>query len=252
MTGQFPSRYSEDQRAAVAHAYNVQKLRPVKRIAELAKAGRLRDEFGEELPAFEVALATIPHLARRARRKAAGTDRKGLATVPHETAMEAMRKRLVAIAEHEIDRMERAQRGKKAVKLADIREAARLLRELAAMPADGSRPAAPGKVDRTTGTKNGDATRGGKAGTLLAEHRASRPAASDQRDLALRRDPQHVDVLRTSSAGEERSAGEALASGEAQNAGEDGGPGSAGGPENATPADAAASALARIAAAQTA
>jgi hypothetical protein len=97
--------------------------------------------------------------------------------------VEALRRRLVNAADAGVSELERARRGKGGVDFERLRQAARAVREIAAIPGPGEpRPPAPGAT--VNGVRDGGATRGGLAGEILRAHRQRsqpEPAASEER-----------------------------------------------------------------------
>jgi hypothetical protein len=175
MTGSFSSKYSDEQRAAVVAAF-VDRGITAPTIMDLASAGKLEHD-GEQLAPFEMPASTVRSLARDARRRRSGEMRADLANAAPGDALEDLRRRMIRAIDHEMKQVERRQRTGKVVKGEELRQLARAYRELAARtgPID-SRPPLPGA--KVNGVRDGGQTRGGLAGALFADHRASgtRPA----------------------------------------------------------------------------
>lgn len=172
VSGSFSSKYSDEQRAAVVAAF-VDGGSTAPAIVDLASAGTLEHD-GEQLAPFEMPASTVRSLARDARRRRSGAMRLDLANAAPADALEDLRRRLVSAIDHELRQVERRQSAGKAVKGAgeELRQLARAYRELASRTGPvGSRPAAPGA--KVNGAREGGQTRGGLAGALLADHRAS-------------------------------------------------------------------------------
>jgi hypothetical protein len=172
MSGTFSSKYSDGQRAAVVAAF-VDRGITAPAVVELASAGNLEHD-GEQLAPFEMPASTVRSLARDARRRRSGAMRAELANAAPADALEDLRRRLVSAIDHELRQVERRQSAGKAVKGAgeELRQLARAYRELAARTGPtGSRPPVPDA--KVNGVRDGGVTRGGIAGPLLADHRAS-------------------------------------------------------------------------------
>lgn len=166
MGGAFPRKYTDEQRDAIAHAWAHLNIRPAERIARLAAAGELTNA-GELVPAFHVPAQTVRDIGARYLRRRAGLERSKLAELEPRDAVERLRRRLVSVAEHELDSIERAQARKAPIAPERVRGMVRVVRELAALPGLETPPLAPapekGKHD----------TRGGLAGAILRAARAS-------------------------------------------------------------------------------
>lgn len=167
----FVETYSEEQRLAIAEAYLDRGIRPAGRVAELARAGQL-DFRGEPLPAFQVSESTVRSFAAATRRRRAGKAVTAVAQMDHADAVESLRRRLMSATDEALRSIERRQkRSKASVQWAEIREAARALRELSALPGPKEgRSVAPGQRG-PDGQRAGGTSRGGLAGSLLAAHR---------------------------------------------------------------------------------
>jgi hypothetical protein len=153
----------------------------------LAAAGEL-EHNGERLPPFETNQSTVRSLARQRTRQRMGHATSELATRPPGDAVEALRRRLVNLADAGLTRLERELRRRGArLDFEQVRQAARAVREIAALPGpEDPRPPSPG--ERVGGQRNGGATRGGLAGELVAAHRAApAPAPADRIDDGPRR-----------------------------------------------------------------
>lgn len=171
----FEAKWTKEQREAVVHAALEREIRPYRRISQLAAAGELTLD-GAALPAFEVPEGTVADMARKARKARAGTLKSGLTDVPAADAVETLRQRLVSATDYELARLERRMKrpGAKPVTGEELRQIARCVRELAALPAKGDpRPVPPGQRKPEDGEHNGGRTTSGLAGAILA---ASRPA----------------------------------------------------------------------------
>src|SRR4051812_37997039 len=89
----FQADYTDEQRDALAEAYEDRGIRPAHRVAALAEAGELK----EGLAAFKVkgGANTVRDMARRRRNQRAGRITSELAQMPPRDAIEALRRRLV-------------------------------------------------------------------------------------------------------------------------------------------------------------
>ena len=168
----FATKYTSEQRDAIATA-KADRGMTARRVVELAAAG----ELAPGLAPFQTTVRTVNDYARKLVRARQGTEASGLTDVPARDAVEALRRRLVAAADHELRRIERQQQRRNAAPVTgeEIRQIVRCVREIAAIPArDEPRPVAPGqKVPGAGGKTNGDRTRSGLAGSILAAHRTS-------------------------------------------------------------------------------
>ena len=178
----FHERYSDEQREALAVAYAERRIRPARRVVALAAAGELEYNGAPLLP-FEAKESTVRTLGSALLRRRAGLATSQLAAAPPSDAVEALRRRLVNAADAGVSELERRRRGKGGVDFERLRQAARAVREIAAIPGSGEpRPPAPGAT--VNGVRDGGATRGGLAGEILRAHRQRsqpEPAASEQR-----------------------------------------------------------------------
>jgi hypothetical protein len=168
----FEEKYTDQQRDAIAHAYEDRRIRPARKVVQMAAAGEL-DYHGEILKPFEATENTVRDLARKLRRARAGETTSQLAHAEPRDAIETLRRRLVNAADAMLTDFER--KTKRAPGDADperLRQICRAVREAAAIPGpNDERPKAPG--GKTDGRRNGGETKGGLAGSILAAHRAS-------------------------------------------------------------------------------
>jgi hypothetical protein len=175
----FNERFTERQREAVARAYVDRHVRPARAVADLARRGELESANGERLAAFEIGESTIRSFAGNLRRRRRGEIKSNLATARPTDAVEALRQRLVNAADAglaSLERRQRRERGK--TDWTELREVARAVREIAALPAPGERGVEPGQRAPGSGARAGGSSRGGLAGRLLAAHRASPPTSN--------------------------------------------------------------------------
>ena len=146
-----------------------------RQVCERAAQGLLRDAAGPLEP-FELAASTLRDWKRQ-ERDASAQPLSELQQAPPRDAVERLRLDLIGVAEAAIGDLKRqAARKPGEVDFERLRQAGRALREAAAIPGrDDLRPVAPGeKLGDGTGRNNGDKTRGGLAGSILAAHRGGR------------------------------------------------------------------------------
>jgi hypothetical protein len=153
--------YSGEQREGVITAY-AQPGVTARRVVELAAAGELPGSDGEPLPPFEVPENTVRDLARKAH-KAAERPSPLLALAARD-AVDALRQRLVSLADAELKALEGQTDGKR--NLERMRQAGKVLEQCSRIPG----PADPRPPSRPGGRASGGAS--GQAGALLREHRA--------------------------------------------------------------------------------
>jgi hypothetical protein len=130
--------YTDDQRAAVERAYCDLRIRPLREIQRLAKAGEL-DALpgGERLPGFDVTYSSVRDIGTKGDRRKAGLQLPAaLAKIPPRDRAEAMQRRLGAIIDRELTRLERAQVKHPTHQLdaEHARKMGRALRELSTLP----------------------------------------------------------------------------------------------------------------------
>lgn len=132
--GQWETKYTREQRAAIERAYLDRGPLPATDVARRARAGELTYD-GEKVDAFDIPDSMVRDIGRKAERRRIGVGPSKLVVMPHMDAVEVLRKRSVSVCDLELDRLERlSQHGKKPVDLDQMRRVVRLLRELAAMP----------------------------------------------------------------------------------------------------------------------
>lgn len=171
----FPnSKYTRDQREAIALAFNAKEL-TAPRVAQLAAEGELRLN-GEQLEPFTVPEGTVRRLASRDRERRAGRTSSTVAQLPHREAVDALRIRLIACADGMLADLEQQKPGRRDPER--LRQIARAAREAAAMPVQtDERPRKPG-AGTAQKTRTEGATAGGLAGALVKAHRAEERQAS--------------------------------------------------------------------------
>jgi hypothetical protein len=164
----FERKYSVDEKEAVIYAYLDRRIRPLRAIVDLAARGELITRDGRQVRPFQLNPNTVKSWLQVAKRKRQGTIR-GAAFENPEGTIEALRKRLIALADGELAHLERQRAGKRDPE--HMRQIARAVREAAAIPVKGEpRGRAPGEKDQ--GQKESGETTGGMAGSLLRAHRA--------------------------------------------------------------------------------
>jgi hypothetical protein len=164
-------RYSRWQREAISATYNLPGV-TARQVVETAAAGLLSHPTGATLGAFDISENTVRTIGRRARAKEATEARAaGLLEITPRDAVERLRQRLVRGIDHELTRIEAEQYEGRAVTGEELRQVARALRELAALPGPNDpRPPAPGM--KVNGRREGGETRGGLTARLRAAHHA--------------------------------------------------------------------------------
>lgn len=164
----FTAKYTRDQKDACITAALDKGVRPYTRISQLAESGDLTGE------PFTIDPLYVGVLARAARKKRLGLNATRLQDQAPRDAVEIMRRRIVAIAEHHLDRIERKDKQGKAT-AREISDVIRVLRELAAVPGpDQARPVKPGdKIPGAGGKHNSGATTSGLAGAMLRDLHAT-------------------------------------------------------------------------------
>lgn len=162
----FAAVYTPQQREAMAVASVDRGIKPARRIVELAASGELTLD-GETLLPFATNVNTVRDCARLLKKRRAGELKSDLATMPARDAIETLRRRLIAVADRELEQVESMPRGK--VGLERLRQIVRVVREAAALPGpDDPRPPQPGQRKPGTGEHEGGRTSGGMAGAILS------------------------------------------------------------------------------------
>lgn len=170
MAGRWEAVYTQDQRDAMAYAYEDRRVRPARRVVELAAAGELTHN-GVKLKPFKTNDDTIRHEARKLRNARGGEITSQLGQAPHRDAIEKLRVRLINAADALLIAYERGlTRDPDHAEPEKLRQIVRVVREAAALPGPTDpRPAAPGQ--RVNGHKDGAETTGGPGGALMQDHR---------------------------------------------------------------------------------
>jgi hypothetical protein len=168
------TKYTDEQKTAAAAAKLDQNMTAA-RIQELARAGELTYK-GHKLPPFEIGSRAIYTARDRLRAQRMG-KRDGAATMEPEDMVAALKRRLLAAAEDELQHLEKGQNARQR-KPADpemLRQIARAVREAAALPSKGEKTIAPGHHNPESNKVEGGQTRGGLGASILASSR-QRPA----------------------------------------------------------------------------
>lgn len=169
------AKYTDRQRDAVAHAWNVRGIRPASRVVAAAAAGDLELD-GERLDAFEISESSVRDLARKDRNRRAGKAAGTLAAGDPLDAIEAIRRRLLGIAEHELAALERGQKAGKPADGEAIRRLAKAAQEIRRIP-DRSAPANPRPGARPGEKHAADAEPAGPDSSTLGDLAAGMTAA---------------------------------------------------------------------------
>jgi hypothetical protein len=150
-------KYSREQKEAAALAYVDRGIRPARRVVELAATGEL-EHNGEKLPAYDITADMVRHSGAQLRKQRLGQVKSAVADLPRRDGVEVFRRRLASYIDHELLRLERAQRKSRSDPKTAI-TIAQLVKTYAAIPdRDDPRPPAPGQ--KIPGA--GNVTNGGK------------------------------------------------------------------------------------------
>ena len=180
----FQARYTPEQREALATAYEDRRIRPARRVVELAAAG----ELAPGLAPFEVLGGenTVRDFALKLRKRRAGEWTSELAKQPPRDAIESLRRRLVNVCDEMLHAIEQTPADKRDPER--VRQAARAIREAAAIPGPTDpTPPRPGHRKDNDGVRREGVTRtSNPAGALLAAHRGdgTDPAINAQHEPA--------------------------------------------------------------------
>jgi len=190
----FDRVYEPDQIEAFLHAYLDRKIRPMRKVCDMARGGQLLTRDGRETRPFDPNPHTFAGYVARERRRRRGAPR-GSALDRPDDVLEGLRKRMIAVADQELTFVERQRRGKRDPE--HLRQIARVLREVAALPKPGEgRGRQPGKRDHNGVMVDGQ-TEGGIAGKLLAAHRrapAPEPLTAEQGQTENTDDSAHARI----------------------------------------------------------
>jgi len=171
--------YSDEQRQAVIYAWCDAKLRPAYKISRQALNAELRLD-GRTIPSFTIPEASAREIGKKEERRRRGLAGSKLAEQAPREAVESSRKRLAAILDHELTRLEDEQRRKTSKPIDGLRitKLARATRELAAMPGpDDARPAPPPltRGRDTDSTLAGQLRRAARGGPIQPDTTARTP-----------------------------------------------------------------------------
>jgi len=173
-------KYTDEQKEAVIFAKNVRRFTG-KAIANLAAKGELESPTGAEMEPFSMPPNTIYSLARKALAKSHKTMASELVNKPPADANEAIRQRLVEIADRKTKYLvDQARRKPKEIDTLETTRLARMAREVAALPAYGLRAPQPGRP--STGAPEGESVaRNNEAAAIYAAAKGGQvePAQSD-------------------------------------------------------------------------
>lgn len=97
--------YDESQRAAIEQAY-LDGMRPVTLICRLGAAGELKHE-GQQVAPFEIPVTSARHIGKRAQKRREGKLATELGDLQPKDAIEALRRRLLSLVDHELSRVEK-------------------------------------------------------------------------------------------------------------------------------------------------
>jgi hypothetical protein len=171
----FERRYSDEQIAAAVHCYLDRKIRPAKAVMQLAREGNLVGRDGRTVPAFSIGESYLRILVTNERKRRRGPVKGGgMNSLSNpDDVLEGLRRRMIALADSELGVCERQRQGKRDPE--HMRQIARLVREVAALPKPGEgRSRTPGDRDANGKMVDGKTT-GGIVGKMLNAHR-TRPA----------------------------------------------------------------------------
>ena len=191
MSGHFVAKYTADQKAAVVAEKERDPKATYAEVARRLAAGEIVMD-GEPVEAVEMDPYYIGQLVRDHKRKVRGEVDSGLSKMAHGDAMEAVRKRLLALTEYQLGREERKMarkggNGQKDIDPTKIQQLARAAREISHLdpdPVRGRKPA-PGarKGTESSGGTNGTTPTTGLAGEIMRDHNASAASAHDVEDV---------------------------------------------------------------------
>lgn len=175
----FERQHTHEQTEAAALAAVDQGLTGP-RVVELARDGLLT-LAGKPLEPYEITADYVRKLASHLRKQRAGKVVSDLASMPPRDAIEALRRRLVNVADAELAAVEKQKPGLR--DLSRFRQVIQCVKEAAALPGPKDpRPPAPGQMVGPDVRPTGDRSRSGPAGALMAEHLRSqneeRPAVA--------------------------------------------------------------------------
>lgn len=141
----FDRRYSEIEMETAISYYLDRKVKPLRRVVEMAEQGQLVTREGIQLRPFTINAGYLRSSITLERKRRAGTTGRTALADPDDV-LAGMRKRMIMMAEQELRHAERQKRGKRDPE--HLRQIARLLREVSALPKPGeNRSRAPGQRD---------------------------------------------------------------------------------------------------------
>lgn len=191
--GNFDRKYTDDQRDAMAAAYEDRRIRPARLVVELAQRGALEWK-GQALDPFQTNDNTVRDCAKDLRRKRQGKRTSQLASLEPRDAIETLRVRLVNAADAMLQAFEKdVRRDAGTADPERLRQIMRCVKEAQAIPGKSeARKPRPGIVDPSTGERpTGERTRGGLAGQIIHAARGEsarndeRPAEADRSEPEL-------------------------------------------------------------------
>lgn len=166
----FQRKYTDEQREALCEAYEDRRVRPARRVVELAAAGELTHK-GQKVEPFTVGEDYIRDQVRHLRKRRRGLTTSELAQAAPRDAIEILRRRLVNAADAMLADSERdIRRDPKTADPERLRQIARLVREAQAIPGPNE-PRKPSPGQKVEGEREGAPTRHGLAGKILADAR---------------------------------------------------------------------------------
>jgi hypothetical protein len=166
----FQAKYSAEQKEAMALA-RLDRGLTAKKVVDQATNGLLPDSHGQLLPPFEPTVPTVYDAARTLKKRRRGELATGLADLDQNDAVEALRRRLLSVADSELRLIEKA---KTPADLERLRQIVRVTREISALPGPNQgRTVQPGQRDPEAKRTAGGATTGGLAGSILAAVRST-------------------------------------------------------------------------------
>src|SRR5215472_15367595 len=182
MVAPFGRVYTDAQRDAIDEAATDRNMRGTA-IARAAERG----ELAEGLAPFTVPMSTAADMARKARRRRAGRMSSPLAHRPPADALEILRRRLVALVDHELRRHEARVRGP--LDLERIERMTRIIAKIGAIPGEpGAATTENRRGPRPAGERDRDGTSMASAILRAHEGRAiapETPAREEGREAPL-------------------------------------------------------------------
>lgn len=140
-------------------------------VAARAAEGRLKSPDGELLEPFTITAEYVRKLSSDLVRGRQGKNASPLSKLPPRDAVEALRVRLVNLADHELAFIEKQRTGKR--DLTRMRDVIRCVKEAASIALPKEQQARPGEKVGGQAVA-GERTRGGATGSLLAAMRGTK------------------------------------------------------------------------------